>query len=59
MYVFIMHYFGFLLYYCDSLAQIIYLSLGQVLTMFVLMPIIYVGELTSQQLFIKLLLCVG
>ena len=59
MYVFIMHYLGFLIYYCDSLAQITFLVFSQVLTMFLLMPIIYVGELTGQQIFIKLFLCVG
>ena len=59
MYIFIMHYLGFLIYYCDSLAQIITLVLGQVLTMFLIMPIIYNGELTGQQIFIKIFLSVG
>ena len=59
LYVFIMYYFGFFIYYCDSSSHIILLILSQAITMFVFMPVIYNEDLTGQKIFTKLLLCVG
>ena len=47
LYVFIMYYFGFFIYYCDSSSHIILLILSQAITMFVFMPVIYNEDLTG------------
>ena len=53
------HNVGYFVYYCDSAGHIIAMTVGLIIKVFIIFPIVYQEEFTANSIIIKLLINVG